>query len=370
LPLDIRDSSNITIANLHMYRVVSSYQPFKNAITVANSSNIRFRNVHIYSDSKVSFDDAIYDQIHHTEMRQREFSWLTVSGAAPQVTRKKQSPVLAEGAQLEKVAGGFFNISGGAVNRAGDVYFVDAKWQTIYCWSPAKRQLSKVRDNPLDPVQLFIDKAGDLMVVSYSGNGTVYTFKPGAADNDITLLKVVPSAPRPGMTPVLAVSFWRNENDFVEAIPAKQPYQVISPDGTTFLPTDENFVSGELYYGSKLNGTLRAFGFAPVITGQPYYVSDESGEKTYVGTVGDDGTISNLKLFAEQGGESLTEDEKGNVYIAAGQIFVYNASGELIDTIDVPERPSQLLFGGTDGHTLFVLARSSLYAVHAMYKGR
>ena len=69
------------------------------------------------------------------------------------------------------------------------------------------------------------------------------------------------------MTPVLPVSFWRNENDFLETIPVKQPYQFISPDGTTFLPTDENFVSGELYYGSKLNGTLRAFGFAPVIAG-------------------------------------------------------------------------------------------------------
>jgi hypothetical protein len=66
LPLDIRNSSNITFANLHMYRVVSSYQPFKYAITVTNSSNIRFRNVHCYSDSKVSFDTTIYDQTYNT----------------------------------------------------------------------------------------------------------------------------------------------------------------------------------------------------------------------------------------------------------------------------------------------------------------
>lgn len=370
LPLEIRDSSNITFANLHMYRVVSSYQPFKYAIAISNAGNIRFRNVHCYSDSKVSFDNAVYDQTHHTELRQREFSWLTISGAPPHAPERRPSPILAQDAQLQQVASGFFNISGGAVDRAGNLYFVDAKWQTIYCWSPAKQLLTKVRDNPFDPVQLFFDKAGDLMVVSYAGNGTVYTFKPGAADDDITLLKPVATAPRPGMTPILPVSFWRNENDFPEVIAAKQPYQFISPDGTTFLPTDENFVSGALYYGSKLNGTLRAFGFAPVIAGQPYYVSDESGERTYAGTVGDDGTISNLKLFAEQGGESLTGDEKGNVYIAAGQVFVYKPSGELIDTIDVPERPTQLLFGGADGHTLFVLARGSLYAVQTRYKGR
>jgi hypothetical protein len=370
LPLDIRNSSNIILANLHMYRVVSNYQPFKYAVTVTDSKNIRFRNVHCYSDSKVSFDTTVYDQTHNTEIRQREFSWLTISEEAPQLRSKAPSPVLAEGAKVERVASGFFNISGGAVDSSGNVYFVDAKSQTIYCWSAATRQLSKVRNNPLDPVQLFFDKAGDLIVISYAGMGTVYSFKPDATDDDVTLLKAVPAAPRPGMTPVLPVDYWRNENDFLETIAAKQPYQFVSPDGTTFLPAGEDFVSGELYYGSKLNSTLRAFGFAPAVAGQPFYVSDESGEKTYAGSIGVDGTISNLRLFAERGGEGVTVDDKGNVYIAAGQVFVYNSSGDLIDTIDIPERPSQLLFGGSDGNTLFVLARSSLYAVRTRYKGR
>ncbi|MGA6951834.1 MAG: glycosyl hydrolase family 28-related protein [Candidatus Sulfotelmatobacter sp.] len=372
LPLDIRDSHNITFANLHMYRVVSSYQPFPYAIAVTNSRNIRFRNVHCYSDSKVSFDNTVYDETHNVEIRQREFSWLTVSGNAPPANLLPPSHVLAEGAKVEKLAGGFFNISGGAVDSSGDVYFVDARWQTIYCWSALTRQLSKVRDNPLDPVQLFFDKSGDLMVVSYAGNGTVYAFKPGAQndDDDITLLSAVPAAPRPGLTPVLPVDYWRNENDFLETIPVTQPYQFISPDGNAFLPAGADFVTGELYYGSKLNNTLRAFGFAPAVAGQPYYVSDENGEKTYAATVEPDGTLSDLKLFTERGGESVTVDDKGNVYIAAGQIFVYNPLGRLIDTIYAPERPSQLLFGGRDGRTLFVLARSSLYAVQTINKGR
>ncbi|MGC1162565.1 MAG: glycosyl hydrolase family 28-related protein [Candidatus Sulfotelmatobacter sp.] len=372
LPLDIRDSHNITFANLHMYRVVSSYQPFPYAIAVTNSRNIRFRNVHCYSDSKVSFDNTVYDETHNVEIRQREFSWLTVSGNAPPANLLPPSHVLAEGAKVEKLAGGFFNISGGAVDSSGDVYFVDARWQTIYCWSALTRQLSKVRDNPLDPVQLFFDKSGDLMVVSYAGNGTVYAFKPGAQndDDDITLLSAVPAAPRPGLTPVLPVDYWRNENDFLETIPVTQPYQFISPDGNAFLPAGADFVTGKLYYGSKLNNTLRAFGFAPAVAGQPYYVSDENGEKTYAATVEPDGTLSDLKLFTERGGESVTVDDKGNVYIAAGQIFVYNPLGRLIDTIYAPERPSQLLFGGRDGRTLFVLARSSLYAVQTINKGR
>jgi len=48
---------------------------------------------------------------------------------------------------------------------------------------------------------------------------------------------------------------------------------------------------------------------------------------------------------------------------------VYNPSGKLIDTIDVPERPLQLVFGGKDGQTLFIPARSSLYAVRTRFKG-
>jgi hypothetical protein len=369
LPVDIRDSNNITFANLHMYRVVSSYQPFPYAIKVTNSRNINFRNVHCYSDSKVSFDNSVYDQTHHFELRQREFASLTISGDAPQIQPHETSPVLAEGAKVEKVASGFYNISGGAVDSSGNIYFVDAHWQTIYRWSTATHQISTVRDNPLDPVQLFFDKAGDLMVISYAGDGTVYSFKPAAQDDNITLLKAEPTAPRPGMTPVLPVSFWRNENDFLEAIPAQKPYQYVSPDGTVFLPAGKDFVSGELYYGSKLNDLLRAFGVSAAKEGQPYYVPDESEQKTYVATVGVDGSISNLKLFAEQGGESLAVDDQGNVYIAAGQIFVYNPAGDLIDTIDVPERPSQLLFGSTDNSTLFILARSSLYAVQTRFKG-
>ena len=105
---------------------------------------------------------------------------------------------------------------------------------------------------------MFFDKSGDLMVVSYAGNGTVYSFKPGAHDDDITLLPAVPAAPRPGMTPVLPVDYWRNENDFLETVPVKQAYQFISPDGTTFLPAGADFVSGKLYYGSKLDNTVES----------------------------------------------------------------------------------------------------------------
>jgi len=90
----------------------------------------------------------------------------------------------------------------------------------------------------------FFDKAGDLVVVSYAGAGIVYAFKLGATDDSITRLQAVPAEPRPGMTPVLPVDYWRNENDFLDTATVKQPYQFISPDGTTFLSAGADFVTG------------------------------------------------------------------------------------------------------------------------------
>jgi sugar lactone lactonase YvrE len=366
LPLEIQDSSNITIANFHIYRVISTFQPFPYAVKVANSKDIRFRNIHCYSNSKVSFDAAIYDQTHDAVLRQREFAWLTLSGGVPTVVPTVASATLSEGAKVERLAGGFYNISGGAVDPAGDFYFVDAHWQRIYRWSNAARQVSTVRDNPLDPINLAFDKGGNLMVVSYAGAGTVYAFNPGTPESEITLLKPQAAAPRPGMTAILPVSDWR-----VNPQALGQPErQYLSPDGSTFLPAAKDFVSGAMSWGVKSSPLLRGFGLTAAVPGQPVFLTSEAEVTTWRAVLAPDGGLSDFQVFAHQGGEGVAVDEGGNVYIAAGQIFVYNAEGRLMETIDVPERPLQLVFGGADGKTLFIPARSSLYALHTRFAGR
>ena len=92
--------------------------------------------------------------------------------------------------------------------------------------------------------------------------------------------------------------------------------------------------------------------------------------RTWAADVSADGSLKNFRLFAEQGGESVTTDSHGNVYIAAGQIYVYDPAGKLIDTIEVPERPIQMVFGGEDHRTLFIAARTSLYSVRTRFSGR
>ncbi|MBN9659368.1 MAG: SMP-30/gluconolactonase/LRE family protein [Acidobacteria bacterium] len=370
IPMEIEDSSNITVANFHLYRVVSSFQPFPYAIRVAGSRDIRLRNVHCYTDAKASFESAVYDETHDVQMRQREFAWMNISGQAPAARVKAASVVVEPGARVERLATGFFNASGGAVSAAGDYYFVDAKWQRIHRWDAASRKLSTVSDAPLEPVNLFFDKAGDLCVVSYGGKGVVYCLQPDKPGAALKMLEPQASAPRAGMTAVLPVGHWRLENDFLENVPVRKPSQYVTPDGSTFLPAGEDFVTGRLYYGSKLVDVIRGFGLAPAAAGKPFYVSNEEQHQTYSATVDAEGTLTNLKLFVDQAAEGVAVDAQGNVYLAAGQIYVYSPAGKLIDTIEVPERPVQLSFGGKDGKTLFIAARSSIYAVRTRNAGR
>ena len=109
--------------------MVRSYHPVPYAIRLSESSDIRFRNVHVDHNSamtqcnesgcrqvtrsgKVSFDTCILDATLGAEVRDREFAWLDVAGTSVPAKARGTSTV-------EKLSGGFYNISGGAVDAAG-----------------------------------------------------------------------------------------------------------------------------------------------------------------------------------------------------------------------------------------------------------
>ncbi|HEX6774164.1 MAG TPA: SMP-30/gluconolactonase/LRE family protein, partial [Acidobacteriaceae bacterium] len=364
LPLEISRSRNITVANYHGYRVISSYQPFCCAVKISASSNIRIRNMHTDSNSKVAFDNALDDTTAHAEVRPREFASLDIPGSAASQPQDTAVSVLAPGAKVERLATGFFSISGAAADPQGQLYFVDTHWQRIYRWSPETKEAVVIRDNPLEPTNLVFDNSGDLIVVSYAGNGTVYSFRPDQPETEITMLKPEPAAPRPGMTAMRSLDTWESDG-----IATPRPYQYISPDHSLFIPAAEDFVQGTLSWGTKMADILHAFGIARVIPGHPFYVSDEAQQKTYKVNVTESGTVSDMHLFVDAGGESVAQDKDGNVYLAAGQVQVYSPQGKLIGRIDVPERPIDLVFGGPDRRTLFILTHASLYSVRTQSPG-
>jgi sugar lactone lactonase YvrE len=398
LSLVIDSSHNLTFANYHAYRVTRSRAPFPTAVRIYNSSDIHFRNVHVNAESgygicddngcgtflrlsKFPFENAIEDVTHHLEVREREFAVLDIPRDPPQPPQPDASSVLAPGARVKKLEEGFFSISGAAVDGAGKLYFVDHHNQRIYSWSE-KEGLAIERDHPLDPVNLAFDKSGSLLVLSSAGTeSTVYTFRPGSSAEELTMLKPQAAQPHAHASAILPVNWWNNgefkdqldldtmrfttlAEMFATDVSTQKDRAYVSADGSVFLPAGRVFQQGPATdtSGWRFSDNLDTYGFLTAAPGQRVYVSSESEDVTYNARVNPDGTLSDLKAFAQRGGESVAVDSNGNVYIANGQIVVYSPAGKQIAQIDVPERPLQLVFGGADRKTLFILAHHALFA--------
>jgi len=50
-------------------------------------------------------------------------------------------------------------------------------------------------------------------------------------------------------------------------------------------------------------------------------------------------------------------------------VQIFGPDGKLIGKILVPESPANLCFGGADGKTLFITARTSLYSIPVRVTG-
>ena len=389
--LEIRDSRNILVANFHGYRVTRTRKPAPTAVSLYNSHDIRFRNVHVNAESgvgtcdengcgtflrltKYPFENAIQDITHGLEVREREFAVLDVPAKPDPV-----APSSFGGASVEKLADGFYGLGGGAVDAQGRLYFIDRFFQRIWRWSEAGR-LEMIRDAALDPVNLTIDKSGNLLVLSsYGRKGTVYSVTPGAPDTQVSVIPATPAG-QGAVATIFPVNWWVN-GEFRDQIDPKT-YQFttladmfardtaqsnaqayVSPDGSISLPAWRVFAQGPVdHRGLRFSHTLDSYGFVQGKPGQRIYVTNGSENRTYSALVAGNGTLTDLKPFADRGGEGVVSDAQGRVYVANGQVFVYAPDGKPIGRIDVPERPLQLLFGGPDGKTLFMLSHHGLYA--------
>lgn len=70
------------------------------------------------------------------------------------------------------------------------------------------------------------------------------------------------------------------------------------------------------------------------------------------------------------GGDGLTIDSKGNLYITSGLgLQVFDSAGKHLGIISLPEVPANVTFGGADFKTLYVTARTSLYTVRTEATG-
>ncbi|MFK3889318.1 glycosyl hydrolase family 28-related protein [Sphingomonas sp. NPDC079357] len=391
---EFHNSSDILFANYHGYRVTRTIKPMDAAVKLFNSGGIRFRNVHVNAESgfascdakgcgtylrasKFPFENSIKDMTRRQEVREREFASLDIPPATATATPDLAIPVTSG---VTRLADGFYSISGGTVDARGKLYFVDRFFQRIHGFTPAEG-LTTVSDAPLDPVNLAVDRSGRLLVQSSAGrDGSVYSIDPA---NPLDVRPIEPTPARAGGEAVtlLPVNVWAN-GEFADRIdPATYQYPPIasffitklgeakaqeyrSPDGSLALPAFRVWNQGpDDHLGWRWSDTLDSYGFVGAVPGSRVTLTNSSENLTYSGLVGAGGQVTDLKVVAPRGGESVARDEAGNLYVANGQVFVYAPDGALARRIDVPERPLQLLLGGPDRRTLYILAHHALYAI-------
>ncbi|MGW2155526.1 SMP-30/gluconolactonase/LRE family protein [Nonomuraea sp. NPDC001699] len=113
---------------------------------------------------------------------------------------------------------------------------------------------------------------------------------------------------------------------------------------------------------------VRPNGLAFSLDEKLLYVADTRARHLRVFEVGEDGTLSGGKVFAEgtpaDNFDGLRLDDTGRVWAAAGKaLLCHDPDGTLIGRLRLPENTANLVFGGQKRNRLFIASSSSLYSL-------
>jgi hypothetical protein len=376
--MEISGCSNLLFANLWMYRVIRASSPQEFGIRLWNCENIRFRNLHNYTQVLPVIEIPVYDVNKRLPVYAWDFARLNATGKEKSERIFDDRPGV-----INKLAEGFEFAAGLTSDSKGNVYFGENRMKKIYKWNVTTRSLSLLADYPWKPFTLATDTKDNLIVIfrydpqpgyvvdgkqesvarlpddnpMYSGWGNsgwaalAYSIDPNNPDETFAPLPRVPTvdAMKTAKRIIHPSSRWRGDFDKVTtAIPQNS---FIAPDGITIIP--ETYDLG------------RSASLIAVSPGQalPLYVSHENNKTTVRLDVNPDGTLSNLKEVFPQGQYSNVTDKDGNVYVADGEIFVYNSAGKEIKRFKLEERPISITVGGENFNTLFISTTRSLYGI-------
>jgi gluconolactonase len=276
---------------------------------------------------------------------------------------QENKSIIAQGAQVEKLAEGFRFTEGPAVDKAGNVYFTDQPADVILKWS-VDDKLSTFGANLGRANGLYFDRAGNLFSCSdleneiwqidADGNHTVlvsdYEGKKLNGPND---LWVRPDGGIYFTDPLYVRDYWARSPEMQQ--PGEYVYY-LSPDRKHLIKVADDL--------EKPNGIIGT------ADGKRLYVADIRANKTYAYDIQPDGTLGGKKLFAPSGSDGMTVDKAGNVYLTGQGVTVFNAEGVQIEHIPVEAQwTANVCFGGSDMKTLFITASQYLYRIRMNVEG-
>jgi gluconolactonase len=246
---------------------------------------------------------------------------------------------------------------GPAADASGNIFFSDVTANKIYKWS-TDGQLSTFKTNNGGTNGLFFDKSGNLIACQGTDGKLVSIDSQG---NATTLA------------------------DKYNSVRFNEPNDLwIDPSGGIYF-SDPLYFGSTLYQGGQhvyylkpdrtavirvISDMTQPNGLIGTSDGKTLYVADYGAGKTYKYTINADGTLSGKTLFVSSGSDGMTIDSLGNVYLTTGTtVLVYSSSGNLVETITVPLQPTNVCFGGKDGKTLFITAKTAVYSLAMSVKG-
>ncbi len=370
---DLNDAHHLLFANLFMYRVSRQVMPKLNAVETANSTDVRFENVHTFSMTRLTYDNSAFDQTSGVRVRDHEFTVFTVSAdlkLGPPLPLP--AGVFAPGAKLEQLATGFSNADGLTADDAGNLYFTDAAMHRIYRWNAEAHKAEVLTDAVKTPMAVGYAGDGWLLALDLSKSVYAVNTKTGEAK------KIEPmSAPVKGTSLLLPVGFlfgietleWQLEHRGVVYAPhsnmatvgvvENQPRSYFYAPGTI----------GAVMAGGDWRPALQASQWRLFQVGDEHFAVSEDDDAVY-GVKLDNLEHGTATEFAPRGGTSVVTDAAGNMYVASGQLYIYTANRQQMGVVEIPERPGSLAFGGADKKTLFIGARGSLFSLETAAAGR
>lgn len=267
----------------------------------------------------------------------------------------KRADLIADGAKVTKVQGGFLFTEGPAVAPDGRVFFTDQPNDKIEIWnedgkietflSPCGRsngtyfnkkgELVACADLHNKLVAFGMDKKERPLVDDFEG-------KHLNGPNDLWI------APNGGIyfsDPYYFRDYWEQGHQEVQDT---RGFYYLSPKGKLTR------VISNLKQPNGLIGTP---------DGKTLYVSDIQDGKIWKYSIQPDGSLTDKTFFAPEGSDGMTIDNLGNVYLTNKTVSVFNPQGENIAKIEVPEQPSNVCFGGKKRNILFITARTSVYTL-------